>query len=147
MPRSRSNPDIVGLLQRADKLGAIETRSAKQHRSLPDWVDISAFTNSWVSFSDGTDGNPRAAYWRDNSGIVRLRGMIKSGTLGLAAFTLPVGFRPGVSAVGVVGYYYFAVMSNSAFGHIYVSSDGVVSPQVGDNTYFSLAGISFRAEG
>ena len=49
------------------------------------------FVNSWVNYS--SDYNP-GGYYRDNNGIVRLRGLIKDGTNTTIA-TLPAGYRPG----------------------------------------------------
>lgn len=47
-----------------------------------------AFTNSWVN-----ETLTNAYFYKDGMGRVHIAGLIKSG-LGLAAFTLPVGFRP-----------------------------------------------------
>lgn len=93
-----------------------------------------AFANSWVNF--GTTDAP-AAFWRDPMGWVHLRGLIKSGTIGNVAFTLPPGFRPPLREV-------FAVLSNGAIGRVDVQADGQVIPAAGNNTYVSLAGIHFR---
>jgi len=92
--------------------------------------------NSWVNFGSGQD---TVGYYKDSSGTVRLKGLIKSGTLGATAFILPVGFRPAEVR-------YFACWSNSAFGGCNVGSDGQVSIANGSNVSFSLAGISFKAE-
>lgn len=91
--------------------------------------------NSWVDF--GLGRNP-AGYYRDSFSRVYLRGMIKSGTVGAAAFTLPAGYRPANHEI-------FSVVSNDLFGAVNVFSDGNVQPTVGNNTYFSLDGITFRA--
>jgi hypothetical protein len=70
--------------------------------------------NGWVNFGAGQD---TAGYYKDSSGTVRLKGLIKSGALGATAFTLPVGFRPAEIR-------YFACWSNSAFGGCNVAADG-----------------------
>ena len=95
-----------------------------------------AFLNSWVNFDAVT--NQQAGYWKDEDGFVHLRGLIKSGVVGSAAFTLPAGFRPSLQEI-------FAVPSNVAFGEVYVQPSGDVIPFTGNNTYFSLAGIRFKA--
>lgn len=96
------------------------------------WTAVTVFTNSWVNF----DANHPAQY-RKVGDDVELRGLIKSGTIGLAAFTLPAGFRP-FQADEV-----FAVSSNSLFGRVVVLSTGVVTPDVGSNITVYLSGIRF----
>lgn len=93
------------------------------------------FANSWVNFGSGWQV---AAFWKDPFGNVRLRGLIKSGTVGQRAFTLPPGFRPFVSET-------FGTISNGAFGRVSIYSDGTVVPESpSNNTYVSLSGITFR---
>lgn len=92
-------------------------------------------TNSWVNF--GGVRNP-AGYYKDANSRVYLRGVVKSGTVGNAAFTLPAGYRPANTEL-------FAVVSNDLFGAVNVLSNGDVTPAIGSNVYFSLDGISFRA--
>ena len=94
-----------------------------------------AFENSWVDFGAGWQV---AGFWLDPFGFVHLRGVIKSGTVGSAAFTLPPGFRPKLSEP-------FGVDSNSAHGRVDVLADGTVVPMApSSNVYVSLSGISFR---
>lgn len=93
------------------------------------------FLNSWVNFDGGWGP---AAFWRDPLGIVHLRGLIKSGTVGQPAFNLPPGFRPAVNET-------FSVLSNGALGRVDVLTDGSVSPMSpSNNAYVSLSGITFR---
>lgn len=101
-----------------------------------DWTPVTAFTNSWVDFAGG--GFSQTGYYKDTNGIVRLRGSIKSGTVGTAAFLLPAGFRPA-------GDSNFACVSNNLFGFVIVNAGGAVIVQAGSNSYVSLDGISFRA--
>jgi hypothetical protein len=93
-----------------------------------------AFTNSWAN-SGGADET--AAFYRDATGIVRLKGSIHSGTLGTAAFTLPSGYWPALSLT-------FSVVSNALFGALVIHADGDVLPTVGSNASFWL-NVSFRA--
>lgn len=100
-----------------------------------------AFQNNWVNF----DGRA-AAFRKYPDGKVRFRGLIKSGTIGAAAFTLPVGYRPLTGADN--GEVYFPCASNSALGIAYVKPDGtptpgIVVPNVGSNVWFDLASIEF----
>jgi hypothetical protein len=97
-----------------------------------------AFQNSWVNYST-TPGYQHAGFWKDPLGWVHLRGLIKSGTVNSAAFTLPPGFRP------ITGEEIYPVLSNDTIGRVNVSSAGVVTPATPcNNTYVSLAGIRFR---
>lgn len=91
--------------------------------------------NSWVNF--GGTRNP-VGYYKDQNSRVYLRGVIKSGVVGSAAFTLPSGYRPANAEI-------FSVVSNDLFGAVNVLSTGDVTPAIGSNVYFSLDGISFRA--
>jgi hypothetical protein len=93
-----------------------------------------AFANSWVNFDAGT--NQQAGFWKDDNGLVHLRGLVKSGVVGSVMFTLPAGFRPSALEI-------FAVPSNALFGVLYVASNGDVTLNSGSNTYASLAGVTF----
>lgn len=90
--------------------------------------------NSWTNF-----GAPYNAvgYYRDPFGIVRLRGVVKGGTIGTSIFVLPVGYRPA-------NYELLSTVSNSAFGNLVIDSVGNVVPQVGSSTAFSLDNMTFR---
>ncbi len=99
-----------------------------------DWASPT-LTNSWVNYGGS---EPTAQYYKDPQGVVYLKGLIKSGTIGSAAFTLPAGYRPSENRN-------FGVASNSAFGYLSVGASGVVTPAAGSNTWFSLDGASFRA--
>jgi hypothetical protein len=96
------------------------------------------FVNSWVNYS--SEYNP-GGYYRDNNGIVRLRGLIKSGTNYIIA-TLPAGYRPG-----------YRILTN---GHtstydacrVDVLTNGEISLQHStyNNGWVSLDGIHFKAD-
>lgn len=98
-----------------------------------------AFQNSWANFGSS---NEQAGFARDPWGVVHLVGAVKSGTVAANStgtiFQLPAGYRPQYPAI-------FAVASNGAFGLVTVQVDGSVRAEVGNNTYFSLSGITFRA--
>jgi hypothetical protein len=105
--------------------------------SWPSTEQFSAPTllNSWVNL--GAPYNP-AGYYKDPFGRVHLRGMIKSGTVGLTVFTLPVGYRPANSEL-------IATASNGAFGILIIDNAGNATINAGTNSYFSLDNITFRA--
>lgn len=100
------------------------------------WI-APTFQNSWVNY--GTPHNV-AGYYRDPLVVVHLRGVVKSGTVasGTPIFTLPVGYRPAARELRVV-------ISNGAIGRCDVYDDGRVCAESGNNAWFSLDGISFRA--
>ncbi len=106
--------------------------------TLPDETFIApTLLNSWVAF--GGTGNP-PGYFKDAHGVVHLRGLVKSGTVGAAIFTLPAGYRPANQEL-------FACVSNDAFGRLDVTSAGNVTLAVGSNVFASLDGVIFRAAG
>jgi hypothetical protein len=128
--------DIIPVVD--DPTGTPETKKASRASFLgvnDPWTDISSFTNSWTNYNSSYNS---AGYYKDALGVVHLRGMISSGTMGNSAFTLPSGYRPGKILLRVVA-------SNGAFGDVYIRPDGTVSPTVGNNAYVSLDGLSFKA--
>ena len=101
------------------------------------WINVSGgvgFTGTWTNFGSGYND---AGYYKDPLGVVHLRGLVKSGTIGTGIFTLPSGYRPPNIQV-------HAVASNAAFGYLDISTAGVVRPLVGNTTWVSLDGITFR---
>lgn len=94
--------------------------------------------NSWGNFDSTTEDI--AGYYKDDSGIVHIKGMLKNGTVGTAVFTLPVGYRPLKTKR-------FAILSNGVFASVAVDSTGGVNIDAGaSNLWISLANISFKAE-
>jgi len=100
------------------------------------WI-TPALGNSWV-FMGSIYGT--AMYRKSPDGFVTLRGMIKSGTIGLAMFTLPAGYRPPLTEV-------FRTAAASGVAGMVVDANGDVSVTQylagGTNGYVSLSGISF----
>jgi hypothetical protein len=90
--------------------------------------------NAWVNF--GAPRNP-AGYFKDLSGVVHLRGVVKNGTIGLAIFTLPAGYRPANKELIVT-------VSNGGHAVIEIDSSGNVIPSVGVTADFSMDNITFR---
>jgi hypothetical protein len=100
------------------------------------WTTVSSFSNSWVNF-----GSPAEAvgYTKTTSGFVFLRGMLKDGSVGDTAFTLPAGYRPA-------GQKYYGVLSNADIGRVDIETDGDVIPKTpSNNAYVSLDNIFFYA--
>ena len=101
-----------------------------------------SFENGWVNFGAG---QANAAYTRDATGVVHVRGAVKSGTVSPTStgdvFTLPVGYRPAEIT-------YIAAMTtdganNVTPGWVSVDQNGAVTVGVGDNGFVALD-ISFR---
>lgn len=101
----------------------------------PAWVGISAFSNGWTNF--GAPYGSFAYYVDYTTGRVYLRGTIKSGTIASPATTIPSQFAPEAQAL-------FQCPSNNALGILSVNVDGTISPLIGNNTSFSVDGISWR---
>lgn len=99
-----------------------------------------AYQNSWVSYDSTLFYGAR--YYRDSDGYIYLEGLVKSGTIADGTtgtiFTLPVNFRPNVRIL-------FPVVSNGAIGRCDIYTDGSVVATNGNNAWFSLGGISFKA--
>ena len=96
------------------------------------------FVNSWVNYDSGY--NP-GGYYRDNNGIVHLRGLIKSGTND-SICTLPAGYRPG-----------YRILTNGHTNYtgacrVDIKTDGLVTLEHStySNTWLCLDGIHFKAE-
>lgn len=99
---------------------------------------IPTLENNWVNYD--TDNYSPAKYYKDQFGVVHLQGMVKSGGLPSAIFTLPEGYRPLQNRL-------FPVASGGYFGQIAVFTDGQVYFFVGyTDPYVSLEGISFRVD-
>lgn len=112
------------------------------HAHEEQWYEIGggwiSFANSWGNY--GSTFNT-AAFRRDATGYVHLKGLIKDGTVGSSAFTLPAGWRPAAREL-------CGTISNDAIGRVDVLSDGTVVPTApSNNAYVSLDGITFKAGG
>ena len=109
-----------------------------------DYWRVPTFQNGWLNLG----ATFTTAAYRKEFSVVRLRGVVRSGTLdaggGATAtiFTLPAGFRPELRQM-------FAVASTAggvdAHGRVDVDTDGTVKAIAGSNVFLSLDGITFRA--
>lgn len=97
-------------------------------------VSTPTFTNSWSNYGSDYD---TAAYYKDKDRVF-LQGLIKGGTVGTSAFTLPSGYRPKKRKI-------FTVNSGNSFGRVDILTNGnVLIDGICSNSYVSLEGISFR---
>ena len=104
-----------------------------------------AFQNSWVNASLGAFPTD-AAFMKDVTGVVSIRGQVKNGTVSPtissgAVFVLPAGYRPS-------GARYFSALTTNGrnvitTGWVGVFPGGEVTVGVGDNHFVSLD-LSFR---
>ena len=142
MERSRSSLTVLDETRLSVLRLAEQVEHGPDYSTFHDWHEIGAagepaFAGVWVNFDNAVVAE-RAAFWKDSAGIVRCRGMVKTGTGTI--FTLPVGFWP-------LGTRRFAVVGNGAFARVDVSNLGVVAISVGSGTtHLTLDGIAFRAE-
>lgn len=124
------------LIDLKKRIEVLETNAAMQGADAYTWTAPS-MSNAWVNYG-GTWAT--AGYTKDEHGFVHLKGLIKDGTIGSAAFTLPANYRPGED-------YLFGTISNDAIGRVAVNTSGEVIPQTpSNNTWVSLDGLSFYAE-
>lgn len=108
--------------------------------STPEAWITPTLLNAWAHYGTPFSG---ARYYKDPLGIVRLKGLVQSGTVAGDStgniFTLPAGYRPTEQRVIVT-------ISNGAIARLDVLTDGSVRAVSGSNVWFSLDGVSFRAE-
>jgi hypothetical protein len=147
---AESTPDLESLVQQlsgftSETAFALTKRLTFSENFQAELKDVSfvapapvwtapTFENSWVDFGSVY----QTAAYRIQEGRVYLRGLIKSGTITTAAFTLPAGYWPAAAV-------YQIVVSNNAVGVVDVRANGQVIAQVGNNTHFSLDGVTFDA--
>ena len=100
------------------------------------WSNVNSFFTGWKTLGDP---HPLAGYFKDSLGIVHLRGMVEGGP-NPDIFHLPLEYRPGSRSVHMV------LTSGNQIGRIDVLKDGVVRRESGGLGWYSLDGITFRAE-
>jgi hypothetical protein len=110
-------------------------------------------TCTWGN-ADTTTTHNSAAFFKDSSGIVHLKGYVtapncgalQNNCMGLNAsvlpqiYILPVGYRPAKEEVQ-------ATISDSGLSRLDITPDGRVIPVLGRSSNFSLDGITARAAG
>lgn len=96
-----------------------------------------AFANGWVNANSGA---ATVGFFKDPGNVIFLRGTIKSGTVGAAAFVLPAGYRPRDMLRN------YPVISNGALGFVQVLTTGeVVVNAPSTNASVTLDNIAFQA--
>ncbi|UYL93929.1 putative tail fiber protein [Geobacillus phage vB_GthS_PK3.5] len=114
----------------------IVIEGVEQVRTWRGWI-APTLLNGWSNFGSGYE---RAAYYKDALGFIRLKGVIKGGTMGAAAFVLPIGYRPPARKM-------FAVATSGGMGRVDIDTSGNVIIVVfgsASNGYVNLDGIVFN---
>jgi hypothetical protein len=101
-----------------------------------------AFQNSWVS--ESKEGQT-VAFYKDQVGVVHLRGIAADGTPEKTIFALPLGFRP---APGELLPFAVACLpcEPTATGTLLIAEESPGSVEAPDAEEVSLEGVTFRAE-
>ena len=112
---------------------AVASITGKASKTQPSFTDAT-LTNGWVA------GSSAPGYFKDEFGIVHLRGAIKSGTTLVAAFVLPSGNRPAVTCVFPVidGANLVAQCSVDTAGNV------VIGTTTANAQGFNLAPVQFK---
>lgn len=119
-------------LKRVNSSGAVTTiEGGGGGTGETSWTNAT-LTNSWVTFGGSY---PTPGYRKDSNGIVHLRGVIKSGTNGTSALTLPTGYRPAFKCS-------FPALNTNAGSQVDVNTDGTVVVS-GSTAYMGLDSVSF----
>jgi len=119
------------------------------------WHEVTEFLNGWENSMPLVGGHPESvAFYKDQEGVVHLRGEVSLGTQGTVIFRLPPGYRPAsgrfiqepVACFGGAG-------CPNEVGSVLIAGPNLPIPG-GDGAIFSpaetenvfLDGIAFRAE-
>lgn len=117
-----------------------------------EWQPMSPLLSGWREYGEGY--NP-PGYFLDKSGIVHLRGLVKDGKITGGhpnddhIFILPEGYRPAnreLHIVASIGPRQPYTKSENGFGRCDITIEGKVVAVDGNEKWFSLDGITFRAK-
>ena len=140
MNRPAQESDIIEALQAQitvenERVTTANTNiGLKASKTQPSFTNATPLTNAWVA------GSSAPGYFKDEFGIVHLRGAIKSGTTSVAAFVLPSGNRPAVTCVFPVidGANLVAQCSVDTAGNV------VIGTTTTNANGFNLAPVQFK---
>ena len=99
----------------------------KADKTQEAWRTDVVWANSWVSHTPSFPFSFR----KDEFGELEFQGMMRDGTIGLAAATLPATYWPSQERV-------FVTVSNGALGVVSIGTDGVIKMLGGNNAYVSF---------
>jgi hypothetical protein len=100
-----------------------------------------AFQNGWTNYDITGTWQP-ARFRKFPGGLVSVQGLVKSGTLDTAIFTLPAGYRPN-QALMMTG------TNNAQIARLDVSAAGIINTigaLAGSNAFQSISQLWFLAE-
>lgn len=113
--------DVIWVLKKGNFLLALSHQDTGWHNVGAAGEPV--FQSSWVNFG----GIYVPARFRKVGGIVTVEGMVKSGIVPNAIFTLPAGYRPSIRL-------YFGGVVQSAFARLDVLATGEIAFQTGAST-------------
>jgi hypothetical protein len=147
---------LTGAQINASTLGTVPTAEKANTLAPPEnWHEVGSpgeppFENGWKNEPPSKFNAETVGFYKDQLGVVHLKGVAVPGASGLPAFQLPAGYRPGNSTVlsfaapcscsGGVGPVAVWGLTPSA-----PSLDGAITGP-GGATFIGLDGITFRAE-
>ncbi|QNU22341.1 hypothetical protein IC805_05215 [Geobacillus thermoleovorans] len=100
------------------------------------WIALTLL-NGWTNYGSGFE---TAGYYKDALGFIHIKGLIKSGAMGTAAFVLPSGYRPSYRKM-------FPVLTSGGIGRVDIDTGGnvlIMNYGTAANGYVSLDGIVFN---
>lgn len=139
----------------AQTADALSSRLTIGDNLAAEWLEVAitipaptvTYTNSWQA--DAAAANRPVGWRRDATGDVRLEGVIESGSVGSAAFTLPVGYRPEYAQQCLVPAYNG---TSRLWGMLFLTQAGAVLPGVAEaidtaaNEEWHLDTVRFRTK-
>jgi hypothetical protein len=146
---------LTGSQINSSTLGTVPTAQKANTIAAPEnWHEVGApgqpaFQNGWENTAPGTVTPESVAFYKDQEGVVHLRGLAESGALNQAIFHLPAGYRPASAKVKIfaVG----CVCGASSTGELDIFGSGAPIPTLegavvgaGASSVF-LDGVTFRA--
>ena len=124
----------INCVPKSDGTNGLYVNNAELNIINAESVKSPTLLNGWTKYGGDYD---TAGYYKDKDRVF-LQGLIKGGTVGAVAFTLPVGYRPAKRKI-------FVVNANNTFGRVDVLSNGnVYIDAMCSNSYVSLENINFR---
>ena len=138
------NGTLTGTQINASTLGTVPTAQTANTLAAPEaFHEVGAgLQNSWHNFPPAPGTPDVAAFYKDQEGVVHLKGAAEGGTAPII-FQLPPGYRPASGKI-----LEFAVICGgcgAATGDLTIRSDGAVEAESAA-TRVGLDGVTFRAE-
>ncbi|QOS77956.1 hypothetical protein JNUCC31_25170 [Paenibacillus sp. JNUCC31] len=128
---------VKSIQENTTRISVLESKKAE--KDAPAWI-APTLLNGWVIYNDTLP----VGYYKDSNGIVRFKGMVKSGALNSILLKLPPGYRPKNMSMQFVAH--SSDGSGQVLGRIIVNANGDVQPYGGSTTLYSLDSISFLSE-